>query len=166
MKNNTAFTLIELLVVVLIIGILAAVALPQYQKAMDKSGFVQIWTIAQAVGQAQEAYYLANGNYATSLDALDLDVSKYASRIQLRSCRSGNGIPDGVYVFHPRLNVFLYWAYRHQQCGSVTPNRKICYAGKDSKRANELCALMTNRPVRALSQNGTCDAGVFCTYGF
>ena len=75
MKNpkSAAFTLIELLVVVLIIGILAAVAVPQYQKAVEKSRASQALTIIKSFLNAQHLYYMANGEYTNSLE--DLDVS-------------------------------------------------------------------------------------------
>ena len=74
MKSNKAFTLIELLVVVLIIGILAAVALPQYQKVVEKSRATQALTLLKSVGQAMEAHHLASGEWATSFDELAIDI--------------------------------------------------------------------------------------------
>ncbi len=75
MKNKQAFTLIELLVVVLIIGILAAVALPQYQKAVLKSRITQVVAYLKAVKDAEEVYYLANGEYTADMDSLAVEGS-------------------------------------------------------------------------------------------
>jgi len=66
------FTLIELLVVVLIIGILSAVALPQYNKAVWKSRTSQLYTAVRSLASAQEAYYLASGEYSKEFANLDI----------------------------------------------------------------------------------------------
>ncbi len=78
MKNRSTgrlsgFTLIELLVVVLIIGVLTAIALPQYQKAVAKARFTDVLIRIKALADAQERYFLANGEYSN--DYLDLDVN-------------------------------------------------------------------------------------------
>ena len=71
--NKYGFTLIELLVVVIIIAVLAAVAVPQYKKAVLKSRFSTLMPLAKSVAKGNEVYYLSNGFYADRKDKLDVE---------------------------------------------------------------------------------------------
>ncbi|MDD7578984.1 MAG: prepilin-type N-terminal cleavage/methylation domain-containing protein [Elusimicrobia bacterium] len=66
------FTLIELLVVVLIIGILSAVALPQYTKAVEKSRAAEALSMMKSLSTGFEEYVLANGSLPPSFDVLSV----------------------------------------------------------------------------------------------
>ena len=72
--KNKAFTLIELLVVILIIGILAAIALPKYQIAVIKSQYGTLKILVESIVRAQERYYLSNGKYAEDFTKLDIEL--------------------------------------------------------------------------------------------
>ncbi len=147
--NQKAFTLIELLVVVLIIGILAAVAVPQYQKAVAKASYVEIMTLAQNIHKAEEVYYMENGKYTNNLEDLDITVP-LDSHIQKDLGKNGNYVT--LYLPKYKLQHVVYFR------NTSFPLRQECRALNSNSTAKKVCESLTGKKCDSVSAHGYCLA--------
>ncbi len=74
--GEKGFTLIELLVVILIIAVLAAIALPRYMAAIERTRAGEMQTLARDFFTAQQRYKLATGNVADKFADLDISLDR------------------------------------------------------------------------------------------
>ena len=145
--NGNGFTLIELLVVVLIIGILAAVALPQYQKTVLKSRVIGAMVACDALFQASERYRLANGSWPISLEELDVDMpGNLTQSTQIR----GNGFTCSLFrADSPSASGAVMCNVPEKGVGIrrffTNPDKRYCYAETSISLAHSVCQNMSNR---------------------
>jgi prepilin-type N-terminal cleavage/methylation domain-containing protein len=136
--NKKAFTLIELSVVVLILGILAAIALPQYQKAIKKTRAVEILSVLRTIAQAEEIYYLTNGRYTNNKDDLDINFQNpkyYDIGLELQGTIFDIKVMLKV-KYDTSSHVFRYFG---QHSTGPYAGRFLCVVPKIGERDDDLC---------------------------
>lgn len=134
--NKIGFTLIELLVVVMIIGVLSAIALPQYKRTVERSRAAEAFVLGRHLAQAEELYYLSNGEYTNdwSLIAEEQPSSAFfqyvldSSAYNIRISRI-----DGGY----HLRFFM------QHVSSPYAGKYLCVARASSKVGTDVCRSMS-----------------------
>ena len=72
--RNSGFTLVELAVVVVIIGVLAAFAVPRFLASVERSKAAEAFNYLASIHSSQERYHARQGTYASDLSALDIEL--------------------------------------------------------------------------------------------
>jgi prepilin-type N-terminal cleavage/methylation domain-containing protein len=164
-KNKKGFTLIELLVVVLIIGILAAIALPQYQLAVERARAAQALIMLKAIGQANQRHWLATGSCTKDMRDLDINI-KNGTVIQ--AAHNYIHITDGCFTYETSScssdgkgslsQVFYGGGNCSKYCLEYRDITNIvCISSSGSAKWNSVCQSLGNKAIPTLEPGEYCN---------
>lgn len=146
-RKNKGFTLVEILVVVIIIGVLAAIAIPKYQKAVDKADFMCVMSVLKTLTDAQQMAALSHGSYPSPPNYFkfgDLDVSipginsSCANSDMCQSFKCGQKSFNIVLRNNQTWGNFSFWGATERiyyTSGSKTPYQLRCSSTRCKKIA-------------------------------
>ena len=155
--KRAGFTLIELLVVVLILGILAAVAMPSYRRAVATARVGTLLPLMRSISDAENRFYMANNRYSQSFSALDISMP---SGGELKKNSVGTEVMSYVdfhCYFHMSADAAAQGSSSSLYCASKKVSGLsiekyfgsryfICWAGQnEAEEANVLCQNISGR---------------------
>lgn len=167
-KEKRGFTLIELLVVVLIIGILASVALPQYQVAVTKTRFTQMQALTNAYMTAIDSYYLTNGTWPRYWRDMDFEPPAHCKTEDDSRSEGYMGCGEiqidlntnNLYAMIPTQKI----AYkRYFSFDKTHPNERQCIARTDNNTAKQTCKSLGGTESNIHDDHSFCLGGHPCT---
>ena len=170
------FTLIELLVVVLIIGILAAMAMPQYFKAVERSRMAEAVTLLDSIVKAQRRKFMQTNRYAETFEGLDVapkgaSGTRYYTKGDPMTGAGGNGFMINMITFFDfgssRADAWrevggsyedASLQYQYRLTRDFQSDNVVCTGLNQAGR--ELCADFCgiDTPTRICCNNGTANA--------
>ena len=138
---SRGFTLIELLVVVLIIGILAAYAVPSYRVAVGTSRAATMYALMHTIDEAQELYLMRTNHYSANLNSLVIAMPAGFRKVS-PDIISSNDMRCGIVSFNENTNSSIRcWDLKNNV--SLEKYHKqtyyICWAPQTNDLANRIC---------------------------
>lgn len=162
------FTLIELLVVVLIIGILASIALPQYRAAVYRAQYVKLVNLVQPLQSAAKRYRMAAGEYPASFEDLDVEfpgnitfnykASQYHYRYYDGFPNSGNNLmvnKGGSWYATNQRNAYVVFAEDANISNASLLGKIMCYASSTDKASQTVCKRETGKSAPDMTTSST-----------
>lgn len=163
LSKKKAFTLIELLIVVLVIGVLSAVALPRYKKAVIKSHYANLKPLVRSMSQALQVYRLANPSADTvTIDQLEVEVpngtlnkTKNGIFYTRGSCFISTG---GIYCTDTKINM----RYQFRLVGEKTWAWCVLIGG--AKDPNSIQTQICQQETGKTTQDGSNSEAIWYIY--